>query len=58
MTNFIPPQPKNAHTTWFMKRVVHLAWIHAHTWTQVHSVRITKWTVASVLLVRVIRLNI
>lgn len=58
MTYFIPPQPNNAHTTWFMKRVVHLAWTRAHTWTRVHCVRITKWTVASVLLVRVTRLNI
>lgn len=58
MAYFIPPQPNNARTTWFMKRVVHLAWIHAHTWTRVHCVRITKWTVASVLMVSVIHLNI
>lgn len=50
-------QPNNAHTTWFMKRAVHLAWIRAHTWTQAQCVRITKWTVASVLPVRVIHLN-
>lgn len=57
MTDFIPPQPNNARSTWFMKRAVHLAWTRAHTRTQVQCVRITKWMVASVLLVRVIYLN-
>lgn len=54
MSYSIPLQPNSALTTWFMKRAVHLAWTHAHTWTQVLCVRSIKWTVASVLLVRVI----
>lgn len=44
-------QLNSAHSTWFIKRAVLLAWIHAHFWTPVHCVRTTKWTAASVLLV-------
>lgn len=45
------PQRNSVHTTWFMKKVVPLAWILAHTKTQVQCVRITKWMAVFVHLV-------